>query len=86
MTTASAYAPPSVTTRKNQSLANKQKKIWSSLTSLVFQAGGCEKLPKGIEEKKIVQKVIVAPTHAPPLGTTRKIRSSARKPKKIRKY
>jgi hypothetical protein len=63
MTTASAHAPPPVTTRKNQSSASKQKKIWSSLTSPVFQAGGCEKLPKGNEEKKIVPKATAAPAH-----------------------
>jgi hypothetical protein len=61
-TTASAHVPPPVTIRKNQSLASKQKKIWSSLTS-VFQAGGCEKLPKCNEEKKIVPKATAAPAH-----------------------
>jgi hypothetical protein len=60
---ASTHAPPPVTTRKNQSSASKQKKIWSSLTSPVFQAGGCEKLPKGNKEKKIVPKATAAPTH-----------------------
>jgi hypothetical protein len=60
---ASTHAPPPVTTRKNQSSASKQKKIWSSLTSPVFQAGGCEKLPKGNEEKKIVPKATAAPAH-----------------------
>jgi hypothetical protein len=67
-TIASVHAPPLVTTRKNQSSASKQKKIWFSLTSPVFQAGGCEKLPKGNEEKKIVPKVTATPTHVPPPG------------------
>jgi hypothetical protein len=82
-TTASAHALPPVTTRKNQSSSSKQNKIWSSLTSPVFQAGDFEKLPKGNEEKKIVPKATAAPLHVPPPRTRRKIRSSARKPKKI---
>jgi hypothetical protein len=65
--------PPPIRTRKNQSLASKQKKIWFSLTSRVFQVGGSEKLPKGNEKKKIVPKVTAMPMHVPPLGTMRKV-------------
>jgi hypothetical protein len=72
-TIASTHAPPLVTMRKNHSSASKQKKIWFSLTSPVFQAGGCEKLPKGNEEKKIVPKVTATPTHVPPPGTMRRV-------------
>jgi hypothetical protein len=72
-TIASVHAPPPVTTRKNQSSSRKQNKIWFSLTSPIFQAGGCEKLPKGNEEKKIVPKVTAVPAHVPPPGTMRKV-------------
>jgi hypothetical protein len=61
-TTAYAHAPPPVTMRKSQSSTSKQKKI-CSLTSPVFQAGGCEKLPKGNEENKIVPNATAAPVH-----------------------
>jgi hypothetical protein len=73
MTTTSAHAPPPITTRKNQSSASKQKKIWFSLASPVFQAGGCEKIPKGNEKKKIVPKATTVPMHVPTLGTMRKV-------------
>jgi hypothetical protein len=52
-TTASAHVPPPGT-RKNQSSASKEKKISSSLTSLVSQAGGCEKLLKAMDEDEIM--------------------------------
>jgi hypothetical protein len=83
-TTASAHAPPPGTTRKNQSSASKEKKISSSLTSLVSQAGGCEKLPKAMDEDEIMPNGDCSA--APPSGTTTKTRSSASKQKKIRKY
>jgi hypothetical protein len=80
-TTASAHAPPPGTTRKNQSSASKEKK---TLTSLVSQAGGCEKLSKAMDEDEIMPNGDCS--DAPPPVTTTKTRSSASKQKKIRKY
>jgi hypothetical protein len=72
------YVPPPGTTTKRSSSGRKPKKISLFLTALVSQSGGCEKLPKGIEEEEQIEpKVIVVP--APPSGTTTKRWSSARK-------
>jgi len=70
-TVAPKYASPPGTTTKSRSSGPKPKKISSFLTAPVSQSGGCEKLPKGIEEEEEIEpKAVAAPARRRRKGTT----------------
>jgi hypothetical protein len=71
-TVAPKYVPPPGTMTKSRSSGRKPKKISSFLTAPVSQSGGCEKLPKGIEEEEEIEPKAISAPALPPRTTTKR--------------